>query len=1559
MVTLHDEITCAQIGTGTYDALGKVCTLDPDQSFNGSILIDGDYSLVGNNLTVTPDDNAYFGVHFTSLSDDGKLSGTTVDGSSMLTSGFVELLMIEADVLIEHVTVIGNGTSIDYANIINVSIRQAYDSDNDPTVYIDGLITSNSMVGLLAYENTSTSISGSQMYGNILGGAVIGASQFTSTGNEYTDNVSYGLMFGEEFESTNYVRGVSLVGDILCGNGVSDWFMAGVSSGSIEFSDPPEFYSGPFGDPDNVLDPNQYTHSNQFGNIDRGAEQIPLEDFGTQIECPAPAECTDIDEQLQGDPYTAVTACNDLNGNDIPEALDHLEFNNFFVQYPALGTDFQVLNAFHKTKVAEQFDDPLGTISKNDIVMDGLLEECTSGCGSDEVAFDITHPDGAVKNAMAEAYGAWTDKRGTSVRYEDVYPVSHLGGDPTDATTEVSFTSYSDGMSISSGIRDIEQGKGVYALAEIEKPEYTFTRTGITAYCDGVQVTDPLGVGGCLVTEIREAGRDLLRFEAFATEPGLLHKNEDGAGFKDQKTGAGIVGNNPICDPLDTDCDDLGVTHYNADVVSEIPNQLYGPQTEDMRAHLDAFDLGYADFATTHVTVSGDTVTMTIEAPVLMPTADRADGVPANMALGLTVALGPVSSLAPNGPALYTMRGNSYKEITSVGGMIWSPLGQSNSSSAQSSIVEYDNVLMMGMMHRTDHNAIDLDKKWGTFNEQAGVSIPQFTSISKTGGKLKVVDSVIVNAEHSQSTIPSDIKGLLNSNYNIKGLATGGIYFADTNGRQPSEAGTTVTISDNYLGWISGAGVAAYGAESLIERNEMHFSQDTELERWRDEIRFEYSGEYSAPLDKPQPDGGASIAMTDRGAPEGSTAISISCGYKNIDSNDTDYDLSNADQSRFDLVTEFPWLESEFPNAGEEDSYGNFFNGTSRLKHTNCYANLIKDNTAYSPVSGIVIAGEWDPSSKVCDSLLNDPSICDITDGLMSGANVALIGNVVKSETPPLFQNDEPDDLEAFWPPHKSPNSPSLVLNDNDKGPSSCVIVTAPGVRELGIDPNTALMESLRQFDPDPLTFYDGSVDVTAGLPQVLVKDTICGDATDDSPGGGTFSFGSVITYFVGNEIYGSLYSAAGSAFNMTMANALTISKHGAFNAGVNWDGVTWIHDAYIPEAGRAKDTCTMQTIGESTVGGDPFAGEYYPGVTCEHATDSSISFAMDAGQFIQEVNPLPGAAYIVTRSTFDKLGIDLGGVRGGTAEDIADYLQNVIGLKLAGNKTFDGEDPEIKVINYEHPDDAELKLAKKLFYEDTLETDKEKLMVRVGERGNGTNKASNADVSLYTKACALEWNNDPADVVDNCSAVDTSSSAYYSNDRYAYHMLLANEGQYYVAATYDMLDPMGLPVQSSHPTVNLPQNDFVNIIVHVNPNGVVQGMKGKLKEGSALWVHEPTSVVWVNEVEYYPFFFESDSDWTVDICMEVPEGYEIIEGEGCVQSFVANEEKTVLFKVEEVGSVPGNSKIKWKFRGPDGKLIKEESTVGIRLHPSLYKDKKGELEDYELDEKGRLKKVN
>jgi hypothetical protein len=100
------------------------------------------------------------------------------------------------------------------------------------------------------------------------------------------------------------------------------------------------------------------------------------------------------------------------------------------------------------------------------------------------------------------------------------------------------------------------------------------------------------------------------------------------------------------------------------------------------------------------------------------------------------------------------------------------------------------------------------------------------------------------------------------------------------------------------------------------------------------------------------------------------------------------------------------------------------------------------------------------------------------------------------------------------------------------------------------------------------------------------------------------------------------------------------------------------------------------------------------------------------------------------------------------------------------------------------------------------------------------------------------------------------------------------------------------------------PQKQFTVILVHDSSKNTTTAMTQRQQQitGSVLEITYPEYVEWDGAEFLYPFIFTSDSDWEVDVCASVPQGYRIV-GNPCVQVFLANETKVIFFDVEDVGS--------------------------------------------------------
>lgn len=114
--------------------------------------------------------------------------------------------------------------------------------------------------------------------------------------------------------------------------------------------------------------------------------------------------------------------------------------------------------------------------------------------------------------------------------------------------------------------------------------------------------------------------------------------------------------------------------------------------------------------------------------------------------------------------------------------------------------------------------------------------------------------------------------------------------------------------------------------------------------------------------------------------------------------------------------------------------------------------------------------------------------------------------------------------------------------------------------------------------------------------------------------------------------------------------------------------------------------------------------------------------------------------------------------------------------------------------------------------------------------------------------------------------------------------------------------------------TADLATKDFQ--IIKVFKKGIFQEYRGGSKivvTGSLLEIIAPESAIWEGDKSVYPFIFTSDSEWSVDVCAQVPAGYKItgvyddagvlVNSGSCTQSFVNAETKVVAFEVTDVGS--------------------------------------------------------
>ena len=124
----------------------------------------------------------------------------------------------------------------------------------------------------------------------------------------------------------------------------------------------------------------------------------------------------------------------------------------------------------------------------------------------------------------------------------------------------------------------------------------------------------------------------------------------------------------------------------------------------------------------------------------------------------------------------------------------------------------------------------------------------------------------------------------------------------------------------------------------------------------------------------------------------------------------------------------------------------------------------------------------------------------------------------------------------------------------------------------------------------------------------------------------------------------------------------------------------------------------------------------------------------------------------------------------------------------------------------------------------------------------------------------------------------------------------------------------MGLPVSSSDYRNGVAAKEL-SAIVMINKDSSfrVTPASKKTLYGSVLDIIYPESMDWGNSTSMtYPFILTSDSDWTADVCLNVPAGYKLV-GNSCQQAFVQGETKALLFEAVDVGSPKPDMKMKIK----------------------------------------------
>jgi len=252
-------------------------------------------------------------------------------------------------------------------------------------------------------------------------------------------------------------------------------------------------------------------------------------------------------------------------------------------------------------------------------------------------------------------------------------------------------------------------------------------------------------------------------------------------------------------------------------------------------------------------------------------------------------------------------------------------------------------------------------------------------------------------------------------------------------------------------------------------------------------------------------------------------------------------------------------------------------------------------------------------------------------------------------------------------------------------------------------------------------------------------------------------------------------------------------------------------------------------------------------------------------------------------------------------------------------------------------------------------------LRVSVEEVDALTKPATHKDASLETKvfnasfgSCAYNIGIKPqnyAQIYTDCEAENTQSETFSPNDGKKLRnrtsdlmtigvtngtklVLVQSEASADGTFSYMGFDvPNMLAGQSRNVGFNIVSgqpNNFVQTALFTKDSKGSRGPSSRAQviQGSELQIFQPDYVLWNGTEQIYPFTFISDSDRTVDVCLQVPEGYQIVEPGTCGQTFVINETKVFEFKTVDVGSpkeFDATVRIKVKHKG---------KTANVKLKP-------------------------
>jgi hypothetical protein len=140
----------------------------------------------------------------------------------------------------------------------------------------------------------------------------------------------------------------------------------------------------------------------------------------------------------------------------------------------------------------------------------------------------------------------------------------------------------------------------------------------------------------------------------------------------------------------------------------------------------------------------------------------------------------------------------------------------------------------------------------------------------------------------------------------------------------------------------------------------------------------------------------------------------------------------------------------------------------------------------------------------------------------------------------------------------------------------------------------------------------------------------------------------------------------------------------------------------------------------------------------------------------------------------------------------------------------------------------------------------------------------------------------------------------------------------------------------------------LVNLILMTDTRGKKKPAKTYKVKGSELLIVEPDYVEWSSTEELYPFAFESDGDWGVEVAIQPPEGF--VSDFASLSEVVSSDSKSIQFTVTDVGSEWVPTEVTHKIKHNNRK--KEiKSKIGVMLTPKWAEIKEKTIHGEDLQD--------